>query len=69
VYAFKNKIIFFSPEWEHLTILDDILTEISTAYLKLQAPLLSVASVMDTGVIEYIDAFNNRFPFPIMGNF
>jgi hypothetical protein len=24
---------------------------------------------MDSGVLEYIDVLNNRFPFPIMGNF
>ena len=48
-------------------MLDDTMSVIGIVYLKLKGPLLSIASTMDSGVLEYIDAFNSKFPFPIMG--
>jgi hypothetical protein len=52
---------------EHITILDDSFTVISTVILNLDAPLyqIRIAPELDLGALEYIDAFNSKFPFPI----
>ena len=52
---------------EDIKIFDDRFTMISIVSLKLKAPLVSITSIMDSGVLECTDSFNNKFPFPIMG--
>ena len=52
---------------EQIKILDDAFNVISTVILKLDAPLykIRIDPTLDIGVLEYIDAFNSKFPFPI----
>jgi hypothetical protein len=70
VIAFKNKFIFFKNGGNSLTIMDDSFNLIGTLILSSKYPLrtIRIASSMDPGSIEYIDAANNKFPFPIWGN-
>jgi hypothetical protein len=68
VFAFLNRIIFFSPNSDEIAIFDDTMTMISIVVMTLKAPILSIAFKIDSGVIEYIDSFNNRYPLPLMGN-
>ena len=52
----------------NLTILDDSLTVISSIILKSPLLKLRIASLLDSGALECIDVFNNRYPIPLMGN-
>jgi hypothetical protein len=71
VIAFQNKFIFF----EHLdnsliTIMDDSFNLIGTLILSSKYPphTIRIASSIDPGSLDYIDEFNNKYPFPIWGN-
>ena len=66
VFAFRNKIIIFSPKTrDYLTIMNDKFDVISTVFLKSKAPLFSITPLMNSGVLECSDQFNNKFPFPL----
>ena len=64
VFAFVDKIVLFSPERDDLKIFDSTLILISTVVFR--APLLSIAPAYDVRIFECIDAFNNKFPFPLL---
>ena len=68
VFAFQNRIIIFEHEKVNLTILDDSQTVISTVILISPLLKLRIASLIDSGALECIDVFNNKYPIPIMGS-
>ena len=55
---------------DSLTIMDDSFTVIGTVILSLKFSLsiIRIAYSLDPGALEYIDLFNQRFPFPILGS-
>jgi len=69
LFSFQNKIILFEKEVDCLTIMDDSFNVISTVILSSKYPpsIIRIASLMDSGALECIDAFNHKFPIPIMG--
>jgi hypothetical protein len=68
VFAFQNKIVLFFPEKMKLTIFDDQLVAINTVIFKYPPLKIRVASLIDSGVPECIDVFNNKQPIPILEN-
>jgi hypothetical protein len=70
VFGFQNKFILFEKGVNSLIIMDDSFTVISIIILSLKLPLsmIRIASLIDSGALEYIDEINSKFPLPILGN-
>jgi predicted ribosome-associated RNA-binding protein Tma20 len=70
VFAFQNKFILFEKDVNSLIIMDNSFTVIGTVILnsKLPPSKIRIASLIDSGALEFIDEFNSKFPLPILGN-
>jgi hypothetical protein len=70
IFAFQNKFILFEKGVNSLIIMDDSFTVIGTVILNMKFPLsmIRIASLIDSGALEYIDKINSKFPLPILGN-